>query len=808
MFQKCYILILSIICVCYIFKLKSFAVASGNFYGFNNYYNLQHGNTGSNNNSIFPFTKLTNFYTDEISYMAVNHFQCIKKASMEAHKYIKNNVEVSSIKIYRRVRIVLQQKSYAYISGEQLKLLNPLSNMYPMILDEVDNSAQTSCPYRYFIIPNNKFNVDDKLPKDLVREFDNLLLGSGTITIFLHEGIWYIYEGLGYYSPIRLFENLSQKGIFTYSGLKQSIHYIYVTSIDKNSKIIEGNHKDIEVILQEFIFRRSLISIEEKLEDEKLEMKARQRVILRTKIEEDLKRQRLLFYKKLSDLECNNCIDIFQCPQCNKEIFPSEKEVEFHTTAVLTKKGIWDEDIIKPSVSLDIKSPFDTLKRKKFEDLCFIRVKEDSKKRLQYNLISQKVSITDNVDISEVSPVSQSIGYEELLPIEVSEKLPQALEYSVGNVGRETSVTLLEDSPIFQEPSVQPLYKDPPVPREHSVEEFKSDSLDKTKLIDESESKIFPELVELEEHPLYDTSLRPKELSSSSAVKGLPISIESSNKLFHSKSGFTKPSVKSYVRNSLRPREFSSFLDQNIKKSSHGSLGYATSTIPSNKIFNTEPPSLYLKDLGNSISGEISAIQPKPCNKYYPKFILNTVNKSAETASIQAIENFTKYLSPLFNSLWFGNNKYNYRKIYDSMLFWGFQSGSNHLIRLSNILYKKSLDLNEYKQDQPVLQNRIYQKASHILATNSVHRDSTINKPLYFNPGTASNRYNSNKPLRIKRSSITKPRSIRSLRKKIKRRYPKKTVTSKSKSVKKSYEDSLIPHTRKRRKQLKVKRQI
>ncbi|OII77475.1 hypothetical protein cand_016350 [Cryptosporidium andersoni] len=773
-------------CVCYISKLRCFVIASGNFDGLNNY-NLEYGNTGSNNNSIFPFTKLTNFYTNEIYYMAVNHFQCIKKASIEAHKYIKNNVEVNSIRIYRRVRITLQQKSYAYISGEQLKLLNPLSNMYPMVLDEVDNSAQTLCPYRYFIIPNNKFNIDDKLPKDLVREFDDLLLGSGTIAIFIYEGIWYIYEGLGYYSPIRLFENLSQKGIFAYSGLKQSIHYIYVTSIEKNSKIIEGNDKDIEVILQEFIFRRSLISIEEKLEDEKLEMKARQRVILRTKIEEDLKRQRLLSYKKLSDLECNNCIDIFQCPQCNKEIFPSENEVEFHTAAILTKKGVWYEDIIKPSVSLNIKSPFYTLERKKFEELCFVRV-EDSKKKLQCNLISQKVSNTDNVDISEVSPVSQSTGYEELLPIEVSEQLPQALEHSIGNTSRETSVTLLEGSPIFQELSVQLLYKDPLVLGVHSVEEFKSDSLDKIKLIEESESKIPPELVELGKHPLYNTLLKPKELSSSSAIKNLPASIESSDKL-HSKSGFTKPSVKLFVKNSLKPREFSSFLDQNIKKSH-------------------ESPSLYLKDLDNSmVSGKISVNQPKPCNKYYPKFILDTVDKSTETASIQAIEKFTKYLSPLFNLLYFGNNKYEYRRIYDSMLFWGFQNGSNHLTRLSNILCKKSLDLNGYKQNQPVLQNRIYQKASHILATNSVHRDNTITKPLYFNSSTAYNRHNSNELLRIKRSSITKPRSIRPSRKKIKRRYPKKTVTSKLKSVKKSYEDSLIPHTRKRRKQ-KMKRQI
>ncbi|EEA06110.1 uncharacterized protein CMU_018670 [Cryptosporidium muris RN66] len=781
--------------------------ASGNFDELNNY-NLQYGNTGSNNSSIFPFTKLTNFYTNEIYYMTVNHFQCIKKASIEAYKYIKNNVEVSSIRIYRRVRITLQQKSYAYISGEQLNLLNPLSNMYPMILDEVDNSAQTSCPYRYFIIPNNKFNIDDKLPKDLVREFDDLLLGSGTIAIFIHGGIWYIYEGLGYYSPIRLFENLSQKGIFAYSGLKQSIHYIYVTSIEKNSKIVEGNDKDIEVILQEFIFRRSLISIEEKLEDEKLEMKARQRVILRTKIEEDLKRQRLLSYKKLSDLECNSCIDIFQCPQCNKEIFPSENEVEFHTAVILAKKGIWYEDIIKPSVSLNIKSPFYTLERKKFEELCFVRVEEDSKKILQYNLISQKVSNTDDVDISEVSPVSQSIGYEELLPIEVSEQLPQALDHSFGNTSRETPVTLLEDSPIFQELSVKPLYKDPLVLGVHSVEEFKSDSLDKIKLIDESESKVPPELVELRKHPLYNTSLKPKELLNSSAIKDLPASIESSDKLLHSKSGFTKPSVKLFVRNFLKHREPSSFLDQNIKKSHESPLGYTISTIPSNKIFNTESPSLYLKDLDNSmISREISVIQPNPCIKYCPKFILDTVDKSTETASIRAIEKFTKYLSPLFNLLYFGNNKYEYRRIYDSMLFWGFQSGSNHLTRLSNILYKKSLDLNGYKQNQPVLQSRIDQKASHILATNSVHRDNTITKPLYFNSSTAYNRHNSNELLRIKRNSITKPRSIRPLRKKIKRRYPKKTVTSKLKSVKKSYEDSLIPHTRKRREQ-KMKRQI
>ncbi|KAF7456933.1 hypothetical protein HWI79_2511 [Cryptosporidium felis] len=317
-------------------------------------------------NSVFPYSEQRNVFTQELILFTVDNGACLERAKRDVIEKFRQESGVKTVRIYRRIRVELRRADQvSYLRDTNLS--RPLSGLYPMIVGEVSEKSLSYCVFRYVNIDGTGFILERKLPPDLVRSFDKELLENKTITFMIFKGVWYVYEGKGFYSPLRIGENMQHRGIFSYSGIGQSIHYVFVEEQHREKCIIDnlGSHRkkkssgeeNLENLRQEFIFRRSLLTPADKAGDERMDMDARQVVILREKIEYDLKME-LIRYPEKKNVDCNVCVDIFQCPACNLEIFPSESEIEFNSIAIMQQRGFWLEDSVYPGKNLEIGGPF------------------------------------------------------------------------------------------------------------------------------------------------------------------------------------------------------------------------------------------------------------------------------------------------------------------------------------------------------------------------------------------------------------------------------------------------------------------
>ncbi|KAH8581494.1 uncharacterized protein ELE39_000555 [Cryptosporidium sp. chipmunk genotype I] len=337
-------------------------------------------------NSVFPYSEQRNIFTDRLMLFIVDHFECIEKAKKDIIEKFNNDTKLQSIGLYRRIRIELRKRDDVKFIKEVSKM-RPLSGFFPVVVGEVIDNSINYCIYKYVDISMwSGFSYGKKLPQELIKDLDTELLEKNTISVLLFKGIWYIYEGKGYYSPIRIGENMQHIGIFSYSGITSSLHYVFVREEYREKSIIDnlGSHRKkrfeidenkMEMFREEFIFRRSLISLINKEKDERMDMDARQIVILRDKIEKDLKMEVARNSGKsslVSQESCSNCNDIFKCPNCDLDIFPSESDIEFNSLAILQSRGFWYEDTVDISnTKFQINSPFyDKMNLEKYNFYC------------------------------------------------------------------------------------------------------------------------------------------------------------------------------------------------------------------------------------------------------------------------------------------------------------------------------------------------------------------------------------------------------------------------------------------------------
>ncbi|KAH8738970.1 hypothetical protein FG386_003295 [Cryptosporidium ryanae] len=321
------------------------------------------------NNFAFPYSEQVNIYTQKLMLFTIDNGECLKSAEKDVSLKFDEYKNIDIIGIYRRIRIELRPKEMVLLYIRNTSKITPKSGLYPIVVDELSDSNrhvdENSIIYRD--LSETRFKPNYKLPISILNEFDGYMNGgSGRIVFFIYDGIWYVYEGNNYYSPIRIGLNMEHLGIFLYTDIVQSIHYVPVKEVTRERSIIDnlgsdrkkkldGNassrndeeYRVLNGLLFEFISRRSLLNYGEKEQDEMIDMYSRQIVILREKIENDLRHERIGRLKQTNNLlDCNDCNDVFKCPNCNIEIFPTQKEIEFNSVYYLQQKGFWLEDMI------------------------------------------------------------------------------------------------------------------------------------------------------------------------------------------------------------------------------------------------------------------------------------------------------------------------------------------------------------------------------------------------------------------------------------------------------------------------------
>ncbi|KAH7647291.1 hypothetical protein FG379_002434, partial [Cryptosporidium bovis] len=324
-------------------------------------------------NFVFPYSEQINIYTQKLMIFAINNKECLKTADKDLPIKFDEYKNINIIGIYKRIRVELRSKEKVSLYINNMSEIRPKSDLYPIVVDELsseDNGlGENSTIYRD--LSETRFRPNYKLPINILNEFDNYMNSGGNkIIFFIYDGIWYIYEGNNYYSPLRIGSNMEHLGIFLYTNITQSIHYILVKEITREKSIIDNlgydrkrklnkNNYDNEYnilnnLLFEFISRRSLLNYLEKEQDELNDMYSRQIVILREKIESDLRHENISRLKQNNiPVNCNDCTDVFKCPNCNIEIFPTQSDIEFNSVYYLQQKGFWLEDtIINPNYDL------------------------------------------------------------------------------------------------------------------------------------------------------------------------------------------------------------------------------------------------------------------------------------------------------------------------------------------------------------------------------------------------------------------------------------------------------------------------
>ncbi|KAJ1605044.1 putative signal peptide-containing protein [Cryptosporidium canis] len=336
-------------------------------------------------NSVFPYSEQANVFTGRLMLFAVDQTDCVERAKRDIVGKFKRDSRLGSVGLYRRVRVELRRREdVGYI--REVIWMRPSSGLFPVLVGEVSEGLVRDCLFRYLDMDSRYpgFSYGRKLPRDLVRDLDRELLEGNTLSFLLLGGVWLVYEGRGYYSPIRIGENMQHYGIFSYSGVIYSLHYIFVREEYREKSIIDdlGSHRKkradldeerMERLRQEFIFRRSLLGSTLKEQDERMDMNARQVVILRDKTESDLMLEMAKHGGRSSSSteNCNSCTDIFKCPRCDLEIFPSEEDIQFNSLAILQGRGYWSEDTVSSVASFQITSPFyDKMSEEKYRAHC------------------------------------------------------------------------------------------------------------------------------------------------------------------------------------------------------------------------------------------------------------------------------------------------------------------------------------------------------------------------------------------------------------------------------------------------------